>query len=271
MFAERWLYDFLIYVYILSLLFGFGGLIKPNPRANMISFTLLFVVWGIELLLIGIELWQTWPQITEIDPILLYTWSLISFALYYQRFVKLDIFFMSMSTVGLVVLAVQLFFVRDVPFQKEIILVSELIFVHISLAVIGYVAFSLSSISAFLYYITNFLLKKKKWNRFLRQLPSLGSLQRFSTGSLIVGIPCLAGAILLGGIWAIQMVEASVWVDPKMIGSLLILIVYSLILWQWHQTGWQGKRLAWWNLIAVLIMIGNVLLSRWVQSFHHWI
>ncbi|TCP63640.1 cytochrome c biogenesis protein CcsA [Baia soyae] len=269
MLAERWLYDFLIYAYMLSLLFGFAGLMKPNPRATVASSALLFMVWGIELSLIAMETWRTWPQISEIDPILLYTWALISFALYYQHIVKLDIFFMTISSVGLIVLAIQLFFVRGVPFQKEVIMVSELIFVHISLAIIGYVAFSLSSISAFLYYIASFLLKKKQWNRFLTQLPSLGSLQRFSTGSLIVGLPCLAVSLLLGGIWAIQVVQPSVWIDPKMIASLLTLIVYSLILWQWRRIGWQGKRLAWWNVVAILVMIGNVLLSRW--SFHHWV
>lgn len=269
--AERWLYDFLVYVYVLSLLFAFAGLIKPNPRASRISYALLFSIWGIELTFIVIQVKQSFPSVAEIDPFLLYTWSLITFTLFYQRYMKMDIFLFCVNMVGFIVLAIQLFVVRDGPIASEIIMLSELIFVHITLAVIGYVAFSLSSISAFLYYIASFLLKRKKWNRFLLQIPSLGLLQSFSNTSLLVGLLCLGISTILGGIWAIQMVDLKVWFDPKILGSLMVLFIYSLILWQWQKVGWHGKRLAWWNGFAVLMMIGNILISKSSYSFHYWI
>jgi HemX protein len=150
------------------------------------------------------------------------------------------------------------------------LLLTELIFVHVTMAMMAYAAFSLSSIGAGLYLVNNHLLKRKKWNHLLRRLPSLGRLESFSIWLAVAGTIFLIIAMVLGVIYAYQTIGHMFWVDPKVWGSFWVVLLYGWIVYQWGRKRISGRRLAWWNALSVLAVIVNYVITRSGESFHHW-
>lgn len=271
MFAERWLYDLLIYVYALSLVFAFSDLFYSNKRAQRVSTFFLFLVWLLQGAVFALRAFELFPTVTRFDSLFIYAWVLVTFTLILNRLHRMTVFVFAANFIGFTVLASNLFFVSDHSPVNEQLLLSELVFVHVTMAILSYAAFSLSSICAGLYLVGNYLLKKKKWNQFLRRLPSLDRLQFFSKWFVMTGTLLLVIAMILGAIYAYQTVGHTFWMDPKIWGSLLVLIVYGFVLVGWVNSGWQGRRLAWWNTLAFVVIIINYLISDSRLSFHHWI
>ncbi|SFJ42452.1 cytochrome C assembly family protein [Thermoflavimicrobium dichotomicum] len=271
MFAERWLYDFLIYLYALSLLFSFSDLLYPNPRSRYLSNALLVGVWLIQSTSFIFEMFSIWSVSIQVDALFIYSWALVTFTLVINGlYRRMDLFAFCSNLIGFTVLAFHLFFARDLSMEYTKLLLSELGFVHISFSILSYAAFSLSSICSALYLMNNYLLKKKKWNKFLMRLPSLDRLQIFSRYLVLIGTPLLCVAMILGFIWIYQLIGRLFWYDLKIWASFLVLVVYGFVLYQWVANRWNGRRLAWWNTLAFLSILLNVVISGTHVSFHHW-
>nr|WP_258567810.1 cytochrome c biogenesis protein [Paenactinomyces guangxiensis] len=258
-------------MYALSLVFAFADLVHPNKRSERISYIFLILVWILQTTVFVLRSFEFFPVVTRFDSLFLYSWVLVSFTLIMNRLYRMAIFVFIANMISFTVLAINLFFALDVPPVVEKLLLSELVFVHVTMAIMSYAAFSLSSICAVLYLFNNYLLKRKKWNRFLRRLPSLDRLQAFSNWLVTVGILLLLIAMILGVIYAYQTIGPSFWTDPKIWGSLWVLIAYGLVLYQWAVRSWHGRRLAWWNALSVFALVLNSFISDWRLSFHHWI
>ena len=118
-----------------------------------------------------------------------------------DRVYQNDFLIFSTNLPGFGFLAAHLYIAPEsAPLSKS--LLSELVFIHVTLAFLAYALFSLSAVTAVLYLIGCKLLKRKRWNQTLRRLPSLGSLQHFSNRMVMIGVPLLILALVLGGIWA---------------------------------------------------------------------
>lgn len=161
-------------------------------------------------------------------------------------------------------------FVRHPSAAFEYLLLTELVFIHVTIAMMSYAAFSLACISGGLYLVSNHLLKEKKWNRLLRILPSLDRLESFSVWSVVAGAVFLLISVLLGIIYGYQTVGNRLWLDPKLWGTFWVMILYGWIIWQWTRTRLTGRRLAWWSSLSFLSILLNYFITRTGVSFHQW-
>lgn len=271
MFAERWIYDFTIYVYALSLLFACSDLLQASKRSQRISYGLLVLVWLLQTMEFTFRVFEFFPMATRFDSLFIYSWMLVSFTLILNRYSRLMIFSFIANLFSFTVLAIHFFFARDVSPVLEQLLLSELVFIHMTMAIMAYAALTLASICAGLYLITTSLLKKRKWNHLLRRLPSLDRLQWILKWLVMSGILLLLIALILGVIYAYQTVGQHFWIDIKILGSLMVLFVYGFVLYRSIMNKWYGRRLAWWTTLSIFVIICNYLLSKSSMSFHHWI
>lgn len=271
MFTERWAIDFVVYVYVLSLLFSYAVLLRPNRQAKILSSILLVIVW------IGLtaDLIMRWLEPSgiygRVDPLLLYTWALISITLCISLFFQLDLFVFCAGLIGITVLAIHLFVYQSVELTAPPEIINDLIMVHITLAITAYAAFSLAGICAMLYLISHRFLKRKKWNLLLRRLPSLDQLERFWFWLVGIGLFLLLISLILGAIWAYKTYGALHWTDIKVVSSLTLFLFY-MILFTMAWTRWiSTPKIAWCLLITTLLIYVNYFLSEVHFSFHHWI
>jgi HemX protein len=270
MFTERWAFDFAIYAYVLSLLFRYAALLRPNRQARIISSSLLIVIWLVLTIAIIMRFIDVNHYYGQVDPLLMYTWALISITLCIAMFFRLDLFVFCASLIGITMLAIHLFVIQTVGIAAPAGVISDLIFVHITLAITAYAAFSLAGICAMLYLISHHLLKRKKWNLLLRRLSSLDQLDRFSFWLVGIGLLLLFISMILGAIWTYKVYGQFHWTDIKVIGSIALLIVYTT-LFSMTWTRWiSTQKVAWWLIISMILVVINYFLSQTSFSFHHW-
>lgn len=270
MLAERLIYGFIIYTYALSLLFSLSDTLAPNRRKARLGRLLLLVVWLAQTAFFVVRVFSVFPLFTSFDALFFYSWVLVSFTLVLHIYSRMDLLVLFANLMGFVVLSFSLFTAQDVSVSQARLLLSELVFIHVTMATLAYAFFSLSTLFAALFLVGNHLLKKKKWNRTLHRLPSLGRLQAFSHWLAMSGVLLLFLSLILGSIWAYQQVGSNFWHDPKVYGSLVVLIAYALQLPRSTSENWHGPKRARLSIVAFLTIPINILLFGSGTSFHHW-
>ncbi|UFJ39077.1 cytochrome c biogenesis protein [Brevibacillus humidisoli] len=268
----RWIYDLTIFLYAASVLFYFNDFLLRNRKANLIAFGLLAVVWLLQTAFFVSQMAakEYFPVLTLFETLFFYSWVLATVSLVINYFFRIDLLVFFVNVIGFVVLVLSMFFPETTPLAQMKVIVSELLFIHITIAILSYAAFSLSLILSVMFLLQHNMLKQKKWSPLLRRLPSLGKMELFSHRMNMVGVPMLFLAMILGAIWAYLVHGNSFWLDPKVWMSLLVLLAYSILLYKRSAEKWQGRKLAVWNLAAFSILLLNVL-STDFSKFHQWL
>ncbi len=138
------------------------------------------------------------------------------------------------------------------------------IWVHITGASIGFASVLMAAGMGLMY-----LLKEKYSGGIYERLPELKDIDtlayRYVTGGFIMyGLMIVSGAF-----WSNQ-VKGNYWNwDPVEVWSLISWLIYGIYLHLRITFGWRGRKLAWYSLVALAIMI----ISYWgipfgVETFH---
>ena len=267
------IYHIAIILYACSVSLYFIDYFQSNRKANKIAFWLLSVVWvlySIFMLLRATEA-EINPILTLLSGIYFYVWLLITLSLMINRFMRIDFLVFFTNIIAFSVSAFSIF--TPLGKMSPILanqLVSELVYVHIGMAIISYATFTVSFIFSIMYLIQYRLLKQKKWNARLRRLGNLPKLDSMSYGLNLFSVPFFLLAILLGCIWAYTKLDNFHWYDAKVIGSFIVLFVYCAGIYLRGSDTLQGKKIASWNIGAFLIMLINIFLFSSLSNFHFW-
>lgn len=139
------------------------------------------------------------------------------------------------------------------------------IWVHITGATIGFASVLIAAGMGFLY-----LLKEKKNDEGIAgKLPDLKSIDNLSYRFVAGGFIMYGLMIISGAYWS-NTVKGNYWNwDPVEVWSLISWLIYGIYLHLRVTFGWRGSRLAWYSLIALIVMI----VSYWgipfsFETFH---
>ena len=212
------------------------------------------------------------PVLTLFEGLYFYAWVLITFSLVINRLLKVDFIVFFTNVIGFMIMVMHAFAPDPVVlggFSAEQ-LVSELLFIHITVAILSYGAFSLSFVFSLLYLLQYNLLKQKKWGKRLVRISDLSKLEHLSYVLNVIGIPLIIIGIILGSRWAYLTLPNVFWFDAKVIGSVFVMIMYCVYLYLRISKGVTGKSLAMWNMAAFLIVLINFFLIGNFSTFHMW-
>lgn len=267
------LHELMVVLYAISILFYFIDFIDTNRKANRFAFWLLAMVWLLQTVFLFLYMMRTgrFPVLTIFEGLYFYAWVLVTLSLVLNRFLKMDFIIFFTNILGFAIMAIHTF--APIQVESEIIanrLVSELLFTHITMAILSYGAFSISFVFSVVYLIQYDLLKRKKWGKRLRRLSDLSKLESMSYVLNVIGVPMLGLSLILGVQWAFIRLPDMIWLDPKVIGSFVVLIVYSFFLYMRVRRQKTGKSLALWNIASFLIVLINFFLFGSLSSFHFW-
>jgi cytochrome c-type biogenesis protein CcsB len=132
---------------------------------------------------------------------------------------------------------------------------SKWLFVHTSMAFLGYAAFGVAFGAAIMYLIQSHMLKQRKLGAMFQKLPSLDTLDDINYRCLTFGFPLLTFAIIAGAIWA-ETAWGTYWSwDPKETWSLITWFVYAALLHGRLTTGWRGRKAAVLSIIGFFILL----------------
>lgn len=138
------------------------------------------------------------------------------------------------------------------------------LWVHITGATIGFASVLIAAGMGLMY-----LLKENKQGGLYDKLPDLAAIDTLSYRFVAGGFIMYGLMIISGAYWS-NTVKGSYWNwDPVEVWSLISWLIYGIYLHLRITFGWRGKRLAWYSLIALIVMI----VSYWgipfsVETFH---
>ncbi|MGV2938033.1 inner membrane protein YpjD [Mesobacillus sp. LC4] len=267
------LHEITIVIYAASVLLYFIDFLNSNRRANKIAFWLLAFVWGFQTIFLLFYMFDQgrFPVLTLFEGLYFYAWVLVTLSLAINKLLKVDFIVFFTNILGFIIMAIHTF--APVQYDSNVMseqLVSELLLIHITMAILSYGAFSISVVFSLLYLIQYDLLKRKKWGKLLWRITDLTKLDYWSYILNVIGVPMLILSLILGLQWAWIKVPDLAWYDAKLIGSFIVLAVYSIYLYLRVGREMYGKSLALWNVASFLIVLINFFLFGKLSSFHFW-
>ncbi|MFE8696908.1 inner membrane protein YpjD [Cytobacillus sp. FJAT-53684] len=267
------LHEFTVVLYALCVLLYFVDFLTSNRKANRIAFWLLAFVWALQTIFLILYMLKTgrFPVLTIFEGLYFYAWVLITLSLIINRLLRVDFIVFFTNVLGFIIMAIHTF--APMQYESNVMaqqLISELLLIHITVAILSYGAFSLSFVFSLLYLIQYDLLKQKKWGPRLLRIADLSKLDKMSFVLNVIGVPMLIISLILGVTWAYIKVPDMIWYDSKVIGSFIVLVIYSIYLYLKVGKGLTGNKLALWNFASFLIVLINFFLFGTLSSFHFW-
>jgi HemX protein len=267
----RGLFDIFVVIYALSLVFFFVDAIEPRRRFNRAGVLLLFVVFCLETLFFLYRLWSsgTLPVYTPFDVSWLISWLILTIVLVVNAFFPIGLFLFFANVVAFAIVALDAF-----GFQGHVVYTArqgDLLVLHIVFGLASYVAFCFSFVFSLMYLAQNWMLRKKRWNHWFFQMPPLAKLEKYSFGSVLVGLPLLLISIVLGSIWGELTLGQFLLTDPKLLTTVGLWMMYGFFLFLRNRPGFGTRRLVWYNLVCFLGTILNFLVINGFSLVHHGI
>jgi ABC-type transport system involved in cytochrome c biogenesis permease subunit len=159
-------------------------------------------------------------------------------------------------------------FIRDLT-EIAPILRSRLLGFHVSTALLGYTAITLSAVYGFLYLMLYHEIKSSRFGLIYNRLPNLETLEKMSVKAEVFGFLMLTVAICVGLIWLPRAFESFSYWDPKLIGTLFIWALYAIALFVKRRFGWQGRRMMVVSLVAfAFVFLSMTVINMYLSGFH---
>ncbi len=268
------LHELMVVLYAVSLVFYFIDYLNKNKIVHRCAFWILFIVYLLQttFLIMNIIEKQRFPVLTLFEGIYFYAWLLITVSIVLHLFYKIGHAVFFLNVIGFIFMTIHTFAPMQIE-QSPIgeALISELLIIHITFAILSYAAFALSFVFSILYLLVYKILKKKKWSKQFGRLPSLHQTTISTKVAIYTGIPLLLVSLILGMQWAHVALQEWSFLDMKIIGSFFLLAVYSSVLFFMRSGKLTGNDFAWANVFAFLFVIINFFLGSRLSEFHFWI
>ncbi|ASR46259.1 cytochrome c biogenesis protein CcsA [Paenibacillus kribbensis] len=266
------IYDSMIYVFALSLLFVFSDGIRRNANAKRTGTGLLVVVLLLQLVYMGIRTWNEGhlPIFVSYDFLFLFSFILVLISLILSRYQHSEFAVLLLNIISFAVLVLNKIWMEptDNPLANWHT-VHGLLLIHIALANLGFVAMTVAAVFSGLYLFLHRKLKVKKWNDTIRRLPSLEMMDRYTHKALLIGTPLLGVSIVVAVISIIAEERWRLLLDSKVLMTAISLCVYIVLLVSKRWSQRSGLVMAKWALVGYTLLILNFLLNSW-SVFHQW-
>ncbi len=156
------------------------------------------------------------------------------------------------------------------------ILRGPLFAVHVTTALLGYVALSVAAVYGSMYVLLYREVKTPRIGLIFRRLPSLETLSRLNLAAVFLGWTAITLAILLGSIWANELgsrgwLEGAFFRDPKFLLTVALWGFYGFTLGGRYLFRWPNRQVAYLSIAAFVLLLGSSLaVNLFLPSFHRF-
>ncbi|MEK4700603.1 cytochrome c biogenesis protein CcsA [Solibacillus sp. FSL R7-0668] len=267
------LYELMIVLYALSIVLYFIDYLYKNVKCRRVAFWFVSIVWVLQTIYIVLFVLETkrFPILSLYEGVFIYAWLLTMLSIVLHCIVRVDLPVFFINVLSFIFMSIHLIAPQSARQIVGEALISEMLLIHISFAIVSYAAFSVAFIFAILYLILYRLLKQKKWNNLWSRLPNLQQTMNWINYSTIIGVPLLLISLILGLEWAFLTLEGLSIFDVKIIGSFVVSVVY-LIIFLLHRKGiLLGTMYARVHIYLFLLVVVNFFLGSKLSNFHLWV
>ena len=159
-------------------------------------------------------------------------------------------------------------YITDLHEVQEV-LRNRLLGIHVVSAILGYSGIIISAVHGLLFLKLYKDIKQNKFGLLFKRLPSLEILEKLSFYSAIIGFILLTIAIKIGIIWLPSAFPDFSYLDPKLITSAVIWLVYGVGIAMKLYAKWYGRKFILFSLAGFCITLISLLITRIFESSFH--
>ena len=141
---------------------------------------------------------------------------------------------------------------------QQIAVINELLLVHIALAVLSYAFFAIAFVNSLLYIIQYRNLKEKNFDQNYFRIGSVATLETIVFYSTFVAWIILILSTILGAQWGIFAVGKQIFIDPKVIFSTIITLLYGVYILIRIKKWISQRNLIYFNIILFCLCMINL-------------
>ncbi len=267
------LYDVIIYLYALSLLFYFSDCIRRNPRAKRIGTGFLIMVSAIQAISITIRTIdeRTLPLFSTYDFFFFLTFILILISFFIEKVLKTEYAVLLLNVIGFCAMVQnRLHSPGEGALPSGWDTVHGLLILHVVLANLSFAFYTVSAVFAAMYLFLHRKLKRKKWDNTVRRLPSLESMEKYTYTSMLIGTPLLIVSLIVALMSIFSEGRYILLLDLKVVFTLLALCVYIAYFATRRLRSYSPVIMARWALAGYIVFILNFVANSW-SAFHQWV
>jgi len=173
-------------------------------------------------------------------------------------------------SVALVFQTISSLFIVDLLEVKPLLRSNWLGF-HVLSAISGFSAFAISAVYGILYLMLYHNLKKNRFGLIYEKLPNLEKLERMALVAIGTGFILLTVAILIGIVWLVRAIEDYSLFDPKLVGTIIVWLVYGAGLLGRRSFGWKGRRIMVLSIAGFAVaFISLTIVNTYLSGFHNF-
>jgi len=175
---------------------------------------------------------------------------------------------MFIIVISLIFQIISSIFITDLMEVKEV-LRSNLLGVHVLHALLGYAGITISAVYGFLYLMLYKELKLNKFGLIFDRLPNLEILEKLSFYSAVIGFILLSVAIAIGVIWLPSAFPNFSYLDPKLVATFLVWLLYGIGIAAKITGKLQGKKVVILSIVGFGLAIFSTIVTNFLaKSFH---
>ncbi|MEC0241600.1 cytochrome c biogenesis protein CcsA [Paenibacillus dokdonensis] len=265
-------YDAGIYIFALSLLFFISDCIRRNRSAKRMGTGLLAVVAVLQAGALFIRAMEerALPIFTPFDFLLLLAFSLVVASLIINLLQRAEFAVLLLGIVGFSIQILnRLWFSPGNNSLRHWETVHGLLVLHITLANLSFVIYTVAAVFAGMYLFLHRKLKGKKWTDTVRRLPSLEMLDKYAYSLAFIGTPMLTVSFIVAALSVISEGRLNLLLDLKVLATLAGLGFYYFYLFKKRSHQHTGSLMAKWILTGYVFIIIIFVLNTW-SDFHGW-
>lgn len=158
--------------------------------------------------------------------------------------------------------------IQDLTEVREV-LRNRMLGLHVISAMLGYSGITISAVYGVLFLILYKDIKLNKFSLIFDRLPSLETLEIMSFYSLVIGFTLLTVSVTIGLIWLPGAFPDFSFLDPKLITTAVVWLIYGTGIAIKLSGIWYGKKVIMFSIIGFgLAMCSFLLTNAFASSFH---
>ena len=257
-------------LYFFSFLIYFYDFMKDEKKFINVERIFLFITLLVHIVYVFVRIIEfDHPPITNVFEI----FTIISVAIGFSYFILELVTDIRGTGLFIIIISfifqlISSLFIQDLIEVKEV-LRSNLLGAHVISALLGYAGFTISAVYGFLYLVLYKDIKLNKFGLIFNRLPNLEVLERLSLYSAVIGFITLTIAIIIGVIWLPSAFPNFSYLDPKLIGTSLVWILYAIGIASNIFGRWRGRKLVLLSITGFVVALLSTFLSNFLaRSFH---
>ncbi|PHK50958.1 cytochrome c biogenesis protein CcsA [Staphylococcus edaphicus] len=265
--------ELILLIYLFSIACYFFDFVKKFYKIRRIGFVTLGIVWVLQTISLSFYVTATnqVPLGNVFDVFFALSWFIISISIVINVIKQVNISIFLFNLIGVVFIAISTF--QPMHYQgtgEKLNVINELLIVHVTFAIISYAVFAFAFVNSILYLIQFKNLKQKRFDQKYFRISSVATLEQVVFYNSLVGFIFIILSIILGAQWGFNTIGMKIIVDPKVIMSIIITILYGVYLMLRVRHTISKHKLIYFNIILFCLSMINLLFASHISDFHQW-